>query len=195
MVKSVVVALDPGPETSGMAVIEAGRIVRAANVANRVLLNIILCLGPKDSLQVLIEDMKAYDGRLSQDLIDTCKWIGELTYRLKQAKIAVELIPRSTVKWWIFRTFPEISIPRIEREIIRRDLRRDNGELCKPSGVYVKDPIVIAAMKEKWSIPTPKPGQTNRYGLKTHSWQALALASYYLSTIHEEVQASRACCQ
>lgn len=193
--KSVVVALDPGPEMTGVAVIEAGRIVRAANLANKVLFNIILTLAPKDTLQVLIEDVRAYDGRLSQDLIDTCKWIGELTYRLKTVKIAPELIPRSTVKSWIFRTFPEISIPRIEKKIIARDRRKLDGEYCKPSAIYVDDRIVEAAMKEKWSIPTPKPGQTNMYGLKTHSWQALALASCYLSTTHEEVPASRICCR
>jgi hypothetical protein len=132
-------------------------------------------------VHVLIEDVRPYGVRLSQDLLDTTKWIGVLEYRLESLNIAYTLIPRSTVKKWVFDTYPEISIPRIEKEIICRNHKRKDGEYCKPSAKYINDRMVIAAMKEHWKIETPKPGKTNRFGISKHAWQALAIASMALT--------------
>jgi len=176
-----VVALDPGPEVSGLVILRYGEIVKAGNMGKAdILFNIMLEFETKVPLLVLIEDVKPYGARLSQDLIDTCKWIGELEYRLKTAGIAYKLIPRSTVKSYIFHNFQKISIPRIEKEIICRNKRRKDGEYCKPHASMVNDRIVIAAMKDLWNIETPKPGKTNRFGLSKHAWQALGVASQWL---------------
>lgn len=180
--ENAVVALDPGPVVSGMVIVEDGAIAKASNAGNAALFNIMFD-GGKANVRplVLIEDVRPYGVRLSQDFIDTCKWIGELEYRLKTLNIAYKLIPRSTVKKWIFDTFPDIAVPRIEKEIILRDHRRKDGEYCKPSAGFVNDRIIREAMKKQWSIPTPKPGKTNAYGLSEHSWQALGLASYWIA--------------
>lgn len=182
MEQITVVGIDPGSEVSGLVIVRYGRIVKAANVANDLLFNIMLeeC-ATNLPLLVLIEDVKPYGVRLRQELLDTCKWIGKLVYWLELAGIGHKLISRSTVRTWVYNSFPDIVVPRIEREIICRDHRRKDGEYCKPSAKYVNDRIVEAAMKEKWSVPKPKPGRTNVYGLKTHSWQALALISCFIS--------------
>jgi hypothetical protein len=140
---------------------------------------------------VVIEDVRPYSLRLSQQVIDTCKFIGELTYRLKsELKIEYSLNPRSEVKEWVFTNHAEVCLPRIEKKIWDlhhrkekmglKGLRNANGDLRKPSFVFVDDRIMIAAMKEYWSIPTPKPGKSGMYGLKSHSWQALALGTMWL---------------
>lgn len=180
MTKSTVVAVDPGPEVSGMVVLREGRIVKAANVANGVLFNIMLLNAGGLPLMVLIEDVRPYGVRLRQELLDTTKWIGQWQYRLEKARIAYKLIPRSAVQVWVYRNLPDLAVPRIEAKILRLDNRNKDGELCKPRFIYVDDDIVKAAMKRYWSIPTPKPGHSAMYGLKTHSWQALGVATCYL---------------
>ncbi len=181
---NAVVALDPGPEVSGLVILEYGQIVKAGNVENRLLFNIMLdVVAANVGVHVLIEDVRPYGVRLSQDLLDTTKWIGVLEYRLESLNIAYTLISRSTVKKWVFDTYPEISIPRIDKEIICRNHRRKDGEYCKPSAKYINDRMVIAAMKKHWKIETPKPGKTNRFGISKHAWQALAIASYHLQNI------------
>lgn len=183
MAISTVVAVDPGPEVSGMVVLREGRIVKAEIVANGLLFNIMLLNAGGLPLMVLMEDVRPYGVRLRQELINTCKWIGQWQYRLEKAKIAYKLIPRSAVQIWVFRNLPDLVVPRIEKKIRRLDKRNKDGELCKPKFVYVDDGIVKAAMKQHWSIPAPKPGHSAMYGLKTHSWQALGVASCYLSSV------------
>jgi len=166
-----------------MVVLREGQIVWAGNVVNGLLFNIMLLNAGGLPLMVVIEDVRPYGVLLRQELLDTCKWIGQWQYRLEKARIAYKLIPRSAVQIWVFQSFPDVAIPRIEKKIRRLDKRTKEGVLCKPKFVYVDDGIVKAAMKEKWSIPTPKPGQTNKYGLKTHSWQALGVGSCYLASV------------
>jgi len=105
------------------------------------------------------------------------------------------------VRKWVFDAFPDVCMPAIDKRIAYLDEygKRKNeelrvggkkqkyrryitksGELRKASFHYVDDRIIIAAMKKLWNIPEPKPFKSNIYGLKEDSWQALALASYYL---------------
>lgn len=182
MEEITLVAIDPGAELSGLVVLRYGQIVKAGNLENRLLFNIMLEYETTNvPLFVLIEDMAAYEARLSPDFIKTCKWIGRLEYWLESRNIAYRLIPRSSVKVWVYNTYPEISIPRIEKEIICRDKKNKDGSYCKPSFKYVNDRVVEAAMKYKWAIPRARRGRPNEYGLKTHSYQALALAECYLA--------------
>jgi hypothetical protein len=105
-----------------------------------------------------------------------------MEYRLEKAGISFKLIPRNTIKKWIFDSFPTVVIPRIDKEIRCRGHKKKDGDYFAASSRFVNDRMVIAAMKKEWSIPDPKPGRTNKYGLKDHSWQALALVSYYLDS-------------
>lgn len=56
----------------------------------------------------------------------------------------------------------------------------DDGRRRKPSFIYVDDRVVEKAVKMWWGIKKPKVGQTSPFGLKTHSWQGLALATFYI---------------
>lgn len=135
-------------------------------------------------MTVLVEDIRPYGLKLSPQIIETCKFLGELRYRLSRAKINVQWIARNTVKKWVFDTFPEVCIPRIQAKIAKKGAKNRDGGDRQPSFVWVDDRIVIAAMKECWGIETPKPGRTNRYGLKAHAWQSLCLGAYFLAKPH-----------
>jgi hypothetical protein len=145
-------------------------------------------------IMVLIEDIRPFKMGMAMQTIETSKFIGELKYRLKnELSVDYLLIPRFEVKRWVFESFPGIVQEKIEKKIAylddigersgRKRYRKKSGELYKPTMHYVDDRIVISALKDYWKIPTPKPGKSNLFGLKSHSWQALALGTCYLDSI------------
>lgn len=181
-----VLGVDPGSAQSGLCLIENGRVLYASNEDNARVFDVI---GGFSGATVVIEDVYPYSVRLSVQVIQTCKFIGELSFRLQEAGYKVHFTPRNTIKKWVFDAFPEICLPRIRYRIeylhklktgkgLKGMIKKD-GEFMKPSFVYVDDRIIIASMKELLKIPTPKPGKPNIYGLKSHSWQALAVAAHY----------------
>lgn len=204
MIKSTIVvfSIDPGPEKTGFVVLREGKIAKAAVVVNSRLFTTMLeeCATGFQSF-VLIEDIKPSGVALKQSTIDTCKFIGVLEYRLESAQIDPQMIARWEVKEWIFEKFPEIAIPRINkkiaakgkweacdiktRELIRITKKGHTWKPRKASFIFVDDRIVIACMKSYWNIATPKPGHSNIFGLKEHSWQALAVASVWLDRSYE----------
>ena len=141
---------------------------------------------------IVIEDIVVYGGmRVRQQTLDTCKVIGELMYRFgADSRVsAVHLIPRPTVKKWIFEAANDIVRPRVDAIIAAKHRRRlskgqkgfmsADGSMRAASFQFVGDREVIAALKYLYDIPTPKPGKSNVYGLKAHSWQALAMAAHF----------------
>ena|ERR1700677_1081686 len=200
---SCIFSIDVGASMSGICVISDSSIIECVNLSNDLVCDKIREYYVKYNVIPVIEDIRAYSGKLSKDVIDTCKFIGELTYRLiNELQVHYfKLYPRSTVRKWIFDAFPDVCIPAIDKKIAYLDqygARRNeelkaagkkpkyrrymtkSGELRKASFNYVDDRIIIAVMKRLWKIPEPKPFKPNIYGLKDDSWQALALASYYL---------------
>jgi hypothetical protein len=195
------IAVDPGPTTSGLVVLSDGKITHAENADNVVLHKLIKQHHGKGG-KVVIEDIKPYDGKFSLQAIETCKYIGVLQYLLKRARIRSQTVSRGEVREWVFETYPYIAIPRIEKKILyaheramklnaenekagkRKRVRgymNQDGTMRKPSYVWVDDRIVIACMKLRWDIETPLPGKQNRLGISQHAWQALAIATYWLS--------------
>jgi hypothetical protein len=179
------VCVDPGESVSGLVILRNGEIVLAENALHDRLFTVILSTNIQKSahITVLVEDIKPYGLKLSPQIIETCKFLGELRYRLQTAKINVQWVARNTVKKWVFDAFPEVCIPRIQAKIAKKGAKNKDGGYRQPSFIWVDDRIVIAAMKECWNIETPKPGKTNRYGIKAHAWQALSLGAYYLSDL------------
>lgn len=184
-----IIGIDPGNVVSGLCMIEDGKVVYANVFENNKLVDWMYDEVAESSVQIAIEDIVPYTGKMKPQTIDTCKWIGELTYRLKINGFKnIKFIPRSNVRNWIYKTVPDICTPKVIKRMIALDkirvkqglrgLRNASGELRKPSFHYVDDRIVIAAVKELYNIPTPKPGKVNIYGLKDHSWQALATAMF-----------------
>jgi len=177
----ILVCVDPGESVSGVVILRNGEIVLSENALHDRLFTIINGTNIQKSGQmtVLVEDIRPYGLKLSPQIIETCKFLGELRYRLQRAKIDVQWIARNSVKKWVFDAFPGVCIPRIQAKIAKKGAKNRNGEDRQPSFVWMDDRIIIAAMKECWKIETPKPGKTNRYGIKAHAWQALALGTYF----------------
>jgi hypothetical protein len=71
-------------------------------------------------------------------------------------------------------------LPVIKKKIQKKGyISAATGEDRKPSFVFVDDKIMTESMKVLYGIELPKAGKGYEYGLKTHSWQALALATYF----------------
>jgi hypothetical protein len=147
-----------------------------------------------DKTIVVIEDIRPYSRLLSMQTVDTIKFIGELCYRLRsELQIPFTLITRSEVKQWVFERFPAICEDRINKKILRlhewkiskglRGYKSKDGTMRKASHNFVDDRIIIVCMKVQWGIETPKPGESNKLGLKDHAWQALAVGTVYLDRI------------
>lgn len=189
-----IISVDPGNVISGFCMTENGQIAFAANLPNQFVIPKIRELIQNVDYSVLIEDVRPYGTRLTQQLLDTSKFIGELCYRLIGLKVVPELTPRWEVKKWVFDTYNSDVLPYIQNKILAEHKKRvkkhneDPKEKEKyakpvptPSWVWVDDRAVILAMKRMWHIPTPKPGKTNQYGINSHSWQALALLSMHIT--------------
>lgn len=185
-----VIGIDPGSDATGICVLKDTDILHASNTPNGEVFDQIKELCGGQPATVVIEDIAPYNMRLKPQVIATCKFIGELSYRLRAAGMTdLVFITRNEVKKWVFDTFPAICTTRIREKISRlhtwrlgkgmKGFETKSGDLRSPTFVFVDDRIVIAAIKEHLNIPTPKPGKSNQYGLKSHSWQALAVAAYF----------------
>lgn len=177
-----IIGIDPGSENSGMVVLDDSNKISSFNLSNTQLYEKITTLLLHKNVTVVVEDLAAYSLRLTPQVIDTAKFIGELVYRLKnEAGANVELIARSEVKKWCFDRFPNVCMPLIEKKIQKKNqVVASTGEYRKGSFLYVDDKIVIESLKYLYKIPLPASGKGYDFGLKSHGWQALAAASAYL---------------
>jgi hypothetical protein len=173
-----IIGIDPG-ESCGMVVLDGGQITSVLNIMFDNVGDKITKFLIHPNCIVVVEDIRPYSLRLTPQVIWTCKFIGELTYRLKaEAGANVEMMVRNEVKKWCFDTFPDICIPIIEKKILKKGYgNKETGEPRKPSFVFVDDKIVTDCMKVMYKIQKPKSGFGYIHGLKDHSWQALAIAS------------------
>ncbi len=178
-----IIGIDPG-ETCGIVVLDGGHITSVFNIMSNIMLTKVTNFLIHPKCTVVIEDIRPYSLRLTPQVIWTCKFLGELNFSLKTWSGAnVEYVTRNHVKKWCFDNFPEVCIPRIEKKILKKGfIKKETGEPRKPSFVFVDDKIVTECMKVKYEIPAVKPGFGYQFGLKEHSWQALAVASYWDSS-------------
>lgn len=194
--KERIFSIDVGSEKSGIAVILNKSCIEYADIIeNSQIIDKVRYFSVNANLMAVIEDIRPFRMGMAMQTIETAKLIGELKYRLKnELYVDFILIPRFDVKRWVFNTFPELVLDRINKKIEYLDIqgqrlgrkryrRKKDGELYKATLHYVDDRIVIAAMKEYWKLKTPKPGKSNEFGLKSHSWQALAVGTTYLATL------------
>jgi hypothetical protein len=98
----------------------------------------------------------------------------------------VALVPRSAVKKWVFEAHADIVKPlcQIKSDKAADKRAAENGDSVvtykTASFIYVDDRMVQLSMIEHYEIPIPKPGDGYEYGLKDHSWQALAVATTFI---------------
>jgi hypothetical protein len=184
------IGVDPG-STIGVCVIDSGQIVSAFEVSHDDFWIRITNLMLISNLMVAVEDIKPYSLPLNPNVIETCKWIGEAVYRLKTSVgCRVEMVSRFQVKKWCFDTFPDICIPlintKIEKGVLKGKYIKKDGENRSASFHFVDDRIVTACMTNLWKIEKGKQGRKTPFGLKLHSFQALAVASYQLNALKNE---------
>jgi hypothetical protein len=175
-----IIAIDPGNAISGFCMIQDGQISFAANLPNQFVIPKIREFCKNSHYTVVIEDVRPYGVRLTQQLLDTTKFIGELQWRLMSLKIVPEMRPRFEVKKWVFDHFGWMIIPLIEAKMAKKGAVKQDGEPKAPHFMWVDDAMVVRAMKDLWEIPAPERGYGYKHGLKDHSWQALALGSMIL---------------
>jgi hypothetical protein len=195
MSKKRIVGIDPGSSICGVVVLDDNQITGAFNWTIPVLWSKISQFLIHPNLTVVVEDIRPYSVQLMPQVIETCKLIGVIEDRLKNwAGINVELIPRGEVQRWAFESFNVTCMRLINKKIDKKmflccDVKTKellwldaNGKpRRKGSFIYIDDKIMTEVMKEMYGIPMPKPGDGYKFGLKNHSWQALAVASLYSS--------------
>jgi len=194
---SRIIGIDPGSSSCGMVVLDDGKITAVFNIMFDQFWSNIANYMLHPNCVIVLEDIRPYSMRLSPQIIDTCKFIGEALYRLRiECGANVVLVVRSEVKKWVFDQFPNAWEARIQKKMMKKVFLAclmatgeeihvyENGEKYKPrkpSFVWVDDKIVTEAMKILYEIPMPPPGSGYKYGLKDDAWQALAVASLYYS--------------
>lgn len=171
------IGIDSGSAKSGVAIVTNGEIERGMVIPNDILLYKIMN-GEFSGYTIIVEDLMAYSVRLSQDLINTAKFIGKLEYILTQAGMPPVMVERVKIKKMVYDKYPSAE-NEVKDKIRQRGKVTATGEFRKPSMIYVCDRVVANAMRYFWNLPQGQ-GKRNKLGLATHSWQALALCSYAL---------------
>lgn len=172
-----VIGIDVGSTKSGVAIVANGQIVKGMVIPNE---DVCKLLKNKEykNYKFVVEDLRAYSVRLSQDLITTAKFIGKLEYLLSNYKMTYEMVERVQIKKMVYDMYPSAE-KEVGEKIIQREKLTKSGEYRKPSMIYVCDRVVANAMRYFWELPSGQ-GKRNKLGLASHSWQALALCSYFI---------------
>lgn len=186
----ILLGIDPGSENSGIITFSDDELLVGENLPNDRLFDLIdkYTLFDKVRLFVVYEDIRPYTSRFNMDTINTCKLIGRLEYVLKTRMVPFYAVTRNEVKSFVFKKYPMICIPDINKKIEKKGRVNKDGKALKPSFQYVDDRIVKRVMKHHWKIETPKPGKSDPRGIKTHVWQALGAVTCYFNIEETKMQ-------
>ena len=172
-----IIGIDVGSKKSGVAIVTNSTVEKGMVIPNESVCKLLAEPRFKD-YKIVIEDLRAYSTRLSQDLITTAKFIGKLEYFLELAGHQPTLVERVKIKKMVYDKYPS-AVKEVMEKIKQRNRVNSKGELRKPSMIYVCDRVVANAVRYFWELPQGQ-GKRNKLGLASHSWQALALCSYLL---------------
>jgi hypothetical protein len=143
-----IMAIDPGPEVSGIVVISPERKVLSANILTNQEVIAGLRNGTAYSFpHVAIEMIASYGMPVGAEVFETCTWIG----RFEEAYVHSDLTAR----------------------YFRKDIKL---HLCGTN--RAKDGNVRQALIDLLGPPGVKKAPGPTYGIKSHTWAALALAVY-----------------
>jgi hypothetical protein len=141
-------AIDPGPEVSGVVVISPDRKVLFANIlANQEIVADLRRSTVYSFPHVAIEMIASYGMPVGAEVFETCAWIG----RFEEAYVHSDLTAR----------------------YFRKDIKL---HLCGSN--RAKDGNVRQALIDLLGPPGVKKAPGPTYGIKSHLWAALALAIY-----------------
>jgi hypothetical protein len=143
-----ILAIDPGPEVSGVVVISPDRKVVSANIlANQEIVSALRTGTAYSFPHVAIEMIASYGMPVGAEVFETCTWIG----RFEEAYVHSDLTAR----------------------YFRKDIKL---HLCGTN--RAKDGNVRQALIDLLGPPGVKKNPGPTYGIKSHTWAALALAIY-----------------
>jgi hypothetical protein len=177
-----IIAIDPGETISGVATYMDGNIIEGKILTNSEVIPYVKTQIINDDVIVLIEDMRPYNVRSTNTIIDTIKFIGELQYRLTvEVGAHYTLIPRWQIRKWVYDEYQDLIMPSLLKKVENAQKKLTKPRKLAVTFAYVDDYAVIRAMKHEWKIPNDNRYYKNKYGLSEHSWQALALITCYIS--------------
>lgn len=158
----MILAIDPGNTQSGFVQIDGTRIVTHGVIPNEEMIGCISSfLGAIDISypRVAIEEIRNMGMIVGQEVFDTVFWTGrfyEVIHgyydhrRSPTEPICAELIPRNAIKM----------------------------HLC--GSPRAKDANIRQSLINRWGAPGTKKAPGGTYGVKSHAWAALAVATYAL---------------
>lgn len=149
-----VLAIDPGTAESAYVLWDSKVEVASSKLClNEDLLDELSQEGLNGYIDIAaIENVASYGMAVGKEVFQTCVWIGRFQQKLLDAGSKVELIYRQPVK------------------------------LHHCHSPKAKDGNVRQALIDKYGSPGTKKNPGVTYGLKSHTWQAFALATYVAET-------------
>jgi hypothetical protein len=144
-----VLAIDPGPETSGYVVLAGGRVVKAEQIENWRLKRDVLIQWADDAV-CAIEMVASYGMAVGKEVFETVLAIGRFTER------------------WYAITGQEPAL------LYRKDIKM---HLCM--SMRAKDANIRQALIDKLGPVGTKKNQGPCYNVSGHLWSALAVAVTY----------------
>lgn len=179
-------AIDAGSIESGIVILINGQITHAAITLNEELIaKVREYLGVEYKLKVLVEDLAPYSMQLTPDVLKTAKVLGMIEYKLKVARISYTLVTRSKIKEWVYSEYKSLLEPLVKEKVVKRMKKKNlptinkDGSEKKGSFAWLDDRLIEIAMRKEWDVPAQR-GKKNRFALKAHSFQALALATLFI---------------
>ena len=185
---NALIGIDPGEKQSGIVLLIDGQIIEGMTIDNQELVGYVSeqHKANEGHILVVIEDMRPYNARITDNIIKTIKFIGQIEWRIKEFGVPIYLVPRWRVKQWAYNSFRELSMPRVISKVgYAEKLREKEGKAKRklsPSFAYIDDWVIVRIMKYFWKIPNANVHNKNKYGLKDHSWQALAVVTFCIAS-------------
>lgn len=158
----MILAIDPGNTQSGFVVLGSFGVIDSGIIPNMEMRNRIDRYFSNDILppnppHVAIEQIRNMGMIVGQEVFDTVFWTGRFFERCADGwNHRAQLVPRNAIKM----------------------------HLC--GSPRAKDANIRQALINRWGAPGTKKAPGGTYGVKSHAWSALAVATYALDNPDQE---------
>lgn len=159
-----ILAIDPGPEKSGVVMFGEGRVLWSCEQENEDLIRRLSELAG-DEVRLVIEMVASYGMAVGKEVFDTCVWIGRFT------QVAEESFGIFAVK-----------------HVFRKDIKM---HLCH--SMRAKDANIRQALIDKHGVVGTKKNPGPLFGISGHLWAALAVADYAADTMGIDGEGGKYC--
>lgn len=152
-----IMAIDPGTDSSAFVVLECGKIISHGYDSNEVMIKRLAANRLKPSPDLIACEMiQSFGMPVGKETFETCLWIGRFLQESIRAGVAFELIYRKDIKM----------------------------HLC--GSMRAKDGNIRQALIDRMGPQGTKKSPGPTYGIKSHTWAALAVAVYAMDTIESK---------